>query len=97
MITEMSQSRMFFGGHTVNHPILANISREQQDFEIGETRRRTMEEVGKPRDAFSYRGGGPKGCPLGGGVRLIGGMYLLSEKSRRTSRDGDHVAVVDHE
>jgi peptidoglycan/xylan/chitin deacetylase (PgdA/CDA1 family) len=59
MIREMSQSRMFFGGHTVNHPILANISREQQDYEIGECRRRLMQEVGKPIDAFSYPVGGP--------------------------------------
>jgi peptidoglycan/xylan/chitin deacetylase (PgdA/CDA1 family) len=58
MIREMSQSRMFFGGHTVNHPILANLSPAAQDFEIGECRRRLMQEVGGPIDAFSYPVGG---------------------------------------
>ncbi|MDP1797304.1 MAG: polysaccharide deacetylase family protein, partial [Planctomycetaceae bacterium] len=38
MIREMSQSRMSFGGHTVNHPILANITPEAQDYEVGECR-----------------------------------------------------------
>ncbi len=58
MIREMSQSRMFFGGHTVNHPILANIAPEAQDFEIGECRRRLMQELSQPITAFSYPVGG---------------------------------------
>ncbi len=58
MIREMSQSRMFFGGHTVNHPILANVTPEVQDFEIGECRRRLMQELSTPIDAFSYPVGG---------------------------------------
>lgn len=58
MIREMSQSGMFFGGHTVNHPILANITPEAQDFEIGECRRRLTKEIGKPITAFSYPVGG---------------------------------------
>ncbi|HET6422855.1 MAG TPA: polysaccharide deacetylase family protein [Planctomycetaceae bacterium] len=58
MIREMSQSRMFFGGHTVNHPILANLTPEAQDFEIGECRRRLMQELKQPVDAFSYPVGG---------------------------------------
>jgi peptidoglycan/xylan/chitin deacetylase (PgdA/CDA1 family) len=60
MIREMKQHGMSFGGHTVNHPILANVSREQQDFEIGACRRRLIEELGEPIKAFSYPVGGQK-------------------------------------
>jgi len=60
MIREMKQNGMTFGGHTVTHPILANLPVEQQDEEIGECRRRLVEELGEPIDAFSYPVGGPK-------------------------------------
>ncbi len=60
MIREMKQNRMTFGGHTVNHPILANLSGEQQDEEIGNCRRRLVEELGEPIDAFSYPVGGAR-------------------------------------
>lgn len=58
MIREMRQSRMFFGGHTVNHPILANVTPEAQDYEIGECRRRLVQELNEPITAFSYPVGG---------------------------------------
>jgi peptidoglycan/xylan/chitin deacetylase (PgdA/CDA1 family) len=60
MIREMRRSGMAFGGHTDTHPVLANIRREQQDREIGTCRRRLMEELDEPIDAFSYPVGGPK-------------------------------------
>ena len=60
MIREMKQNRMTFGGHTVNHPILANLSPEQQDEEVGTCRRRLVEELGEPIDAFSYPVGGAR-------------------------------------
>ena len=60
MTREMKKSGMTFGGHTVTHPILANIPREQQDFEIGTCRRRLIEELGEPIDAFGYPVGGSK-------------------------------------
>jgi peptidoglycan/xylan/chitin deacetylase (PgdA/CDA1 family) len=58
MLREMRQSGMIIGGHTVNHPVLANLTLEQQDYEIGECKRRLMEELGEPIDAFSYPVGG---------------------------------------
>lgn len=58
MVREMNADGMSFGGHTVTHPILANISPEAQDYEIGECRRRLMEELGTPITAFSYPVGG---------------------------------------
>jgi peptidoglycan/xylan/chitin deacetylase (PgdA/CDA1 family) len=58
MLREMQQAGMDFGGHTVNHPVLANLSRSQQDFEVGECRRRLSQELKGPIDAFSYPVGG---------------------------------------
>lgn len=60
MIREMRQNGMSFGGHTVTHPILANLTPDQQDWEVAECRRRLVEEVGEPIEAFSYPVGGPK-------------------------------------
>jgi len=60
MIREMRDNGMTFGGHTHTHPILANLSPEEQDVEIGTCHRRLIEELGEPIDAFSYPVGGPK-------------------------------------
>ena len=60
MIREMKRNGMTFGGHTVNHPILANLSAAQQDAEIGPCRQRLIEELGEPIEAFSYPVGGPR-------------------------------------
>lgn len=60
MIREMRDNGMTFGGHTHTHPILANLSPEEQDIEIGTCHRRLIEELGEPIDAFSYPVGGPK-------------------------------------
>ena len=58
MIREMRDGGMTFGGHTVTHPILANISAEQQDWEVSECKRRLVEELGEPVYAFSFPVGG---------------------------------------
>lgn len=58
MIREMKAGGMTFGGHTVNHPVLANLPAEEQDYEVGECRRRLVAEIGEPIDAFSYPVGG---------------------------------------
>ena len=60
MIREMKNNGMTFGGHTVNHPIMANLPPDEQDYEIKECRRRLVEELGEPLVAFSYPVGGPK-------------------------------------
>lgn len=59
MVREMRAGGMTFGGHTVTHPILANLSAEQQDWEIAECKRRLVEELGEPIEAFSFPVGGP--------------------------------------
>jgi len=58
MIREMKSNGMTFGGHTVTHPVLANLSSQQQDWEVGECKRRLVEELGEPIEAFSYPVGG---------------------------------------
>ena len=57
MLREMQSEGMTFGGHTVNHPILANTTADQQDWEVGECQRRLIDELGQPIDAFSYPNG----------------------------------------
>lgn len=57
MLREMRAGGMTFGGHTVTHPILANATADQQDWEIGECRQRLITEVGQSIDAFSYPNG----------------------------------------
>ena len=59
MVREMRRGGMTFGGHTVTHPILANQSAEQQDWEIRECKRRLVAELDEPVFAFSYPVGGP--------------------------------------
>ncbi|MFM9961592.1 MAG: polysaccharide deacetylase family protein [Planctomycetaceae bacterium] len=57
MLREMQAGGMTFGGHTVQHPILANATADQQDWEVGECRRRLIAELGGPIDVFSYPNG----------------------------------------
>jgi peptidoglycan/xylan/chitin deacetylase (PgdA/CDA1 family) len=54
MLREMQRHGMTFGAHTVNHPILANLTPWQQDEEIGQCRLRLIEELDGPIEAFSY-------------------------------------------
>ena len=58
-VREMRRGGMTIGGHTVNHPILANLTPEAQDFEVGECCRRIEAELGEPCRSFSYPVGGP--------------------------------------
>ncbi len=58
MVREMQAAGMDFGGHTVNHPILANLSPEEQDAEVGGCQQRLIQELGQPATAFSYPVGG---------------------------------------
>ena len=56
-VRRLSEQGMEIGGHTVNHPILANSTADQQDWEVGECQRRLIDELGRPIDAFSYPNG----------------------------------------
>ncbi len=59
MIREMEQAGMAIGGHTVNHPVLSNLTAAEQDYEVGECQRRLTAELRHPAIAFSYPVGGP--------------------------------------
>jgi peptidoglycan/xylan/chitin deacetylase (PgdA/CDA1 family) len=54
MLREMRTAGMSIGGHTVTHPILAQMTREQQWYEISACGRRLAEELGEPMRSFSY-------------------------------------------
>jgi peptidoglycan/xylan/chitin deacetylase (PgdA/CDA1 family) len=60
MVREMRQGGMWFGGHTVNHPVLANLSREQQAEEIAGCKKRIETELAEPMVLFSYPVGSPQ-------------------------------------
>ena len=54
MVRELHASGMTIGGHTVNHPIMARLSREQQMTEITGCERRLREELGIAMQTFAY-------------------------------------------
>lgn len=54
MLREMQSAGMSIGGHTVNHPILARQTADQQRREIVECAVRLQEELGHPMQSFSY-------------------------------------------
>jgi len=58
MLREMRAAGMVVGGHTVNHPVLAQLSADQQWEEISGCRRRIGEELGEQMRYFSYPVGG---------------------------------------
>jgi hypothetical protein len=59
MVREMRAAGMVIGGHTVNHPVLARMPKEQQREEIFGCARRLETELGEPMRYFSYPVGGP--------------------------------------
>lgn len=54
MIREMSDAGMDFGAHTVTHPILSNLSAEDQSFELCESRLRLERQLDRSVSAISY-------------------------------------------
>ncbi|QDV89706.1 Polysaccharide deacetylase [Phycisphaerae bacterium RAS2] len=48
------------GAHTVTHPVLANLSRDEQRFELEESRRRLEAVIGRPVTSLAY----PFGCRM---------------------------------
>jgi peptidoglycan/xylan/chitin deacetylase (PgdA/CDA1 family) len=56
-IKEMSENGIVFGAHTINHPILTNISLEQARLEIIESKIEVEKRIGKEVALFSYPNG----------------------------------------
>jgi peptidoglycan/xylan/chitin deacetylase (PgdA/CDA1 family) len=59
MVREMRDAGMVFGGHTVNHPVLARLSPDQQAAEIAGVGARLQTELGEKMRWFAYPVGGP--------------------------------------
>ena len=53
-IKAMASHGIFFGAHTVNHPILSRISIEMAEREILKSKNTIEEEIGKPVTSFAY-------------------------------------------
>lgn len=56
-IRKMSDEGMFFGAHTVNHPILTQVSIEEARYEIVQSKKDIETELEKQITAFSYPNG----------------------------------------
>ena len=56
-IKEMNSDGISFGAHTVNHPILTNMSLEQAKWEIIQSKKDIEKELGKEVNTFSYPNG----------------------------------------
>ncbi len=54
MIRELHAAGQDIGGHTVNHPVLAQCSPAEQETEIHAGRQRLQEMLGTAPEAFSY-------------------------------------------
>lgn len=59
MVRELRDAGMEIGGHSVDHPVLAHLSADQQRAQIATCGRRLAEELGQPMRMFSY----PVGLP----------------------------------
>ena len=56
-IREMSRNGIFFGAHTVTHPILTRVPEEQAREEIAKSKERIESEIHKPVYGFCYPNG----------------------------------------
>ena len=56
-VKEMSENNINFGAHTVNHPILTNISLKQAELEISQSKKDIEKRLNKPITTFSYPNG----------------------------------------
>lgn len=59
MVREMHLAGMTIGGHTIHHPILAQLPPPQQQEEISGSCRRIASEIDAPVETFSFPVGGP--------------------------------------
>jgi peptidoglycan/xylan/chitin deacetylase (PgdA/CDA1 family) len=57
-IRDLHAAGMHIGGHTVNHPVLARLTADEQEREIVGCKQRIETELGGPMRSFSYPDGG---------------------------------------
>ena len=53
-IEEMARHQIEFGSHTVTHPDLAGVTRQEAEREMRESKGRAPEELGRPVEVFAY-------------------------------------------
>jgi len=58
-VRELRAQGFAIGSHTVEHPILSQVSSEQLQFELMESKRRIERETGSPCEALAYPNGDP--------------------------------------
>lgn len=58
-VSEMSQSQIMFGSHTVTHPLLSKVSKEKLRFELEESKKTIEEKTGQAVSVLAYPVGGP--------------------------------------
>jgi peptidoglycan/xylan/chitin deacetylase (PgdA/CDA1 family) len=82
MLRELCDAGMDIGGHTVNHPVLARLDRDQQQAEIEGCRRRLRDELGVAMKLFAYPVGLPgsfdgrtRDCLASAGVELAFSLH----------------------
>jgi CelD/BcsL family acetyltransferase involved in cellulose biosynthesis/peptidoglycan/xylan/chitin deacetylase (PgdA/CDA1 family) len=95
----MKQHKIDFGGHTVTHPFMSKMTREQATWEVGECKRRIEEELQLPIDCFAYPNGGQQdfrewhrelicGAGFRAAVTSIWGMNYRSTNRTELKRGG---------
>lgn len=57
---EMRKNNVYFGAHTVSHPILTNVSLEEGKKEILESKKKIEQELGEPVKHFAFPNGRPR-------------------------------------
>jgi peptidoglycan/xylan/chitin deacetylase (PgdA/CDA1 family) len=53
-VRAMAAAGVEFGGHTVTHPVLSNVSREQMEREVAESKQAIKQNLGEEPIAFAY-------------------------------------------
>jgi hypothetical protein len=104
MIRKMRDAGMTIGGHTVRHPILSRLSREEQEVEIVGCQKRLEEELRTPMQTFAYPVGSreafnddSRSCLRNIGVHSAFSYYGgISNMSRWDDYDIQRVAIEQH-
>jgi peptidoglycan/xylan/chitin deacetylase (PgdA/CDA1 family) len=80
-IREMARNGIEFGGHTITHPVLTQVSRQQAEREITGCKARIEAETGQSVVAFAY--------PIGGAMRF-------DEEIERMTREAGYQFAVSY-
>ncbi len=93
-VRELNNNSIDFGSHTVTHPHLKSIKREEIEIEIRQSKYTIEDKLGKPIDSFSYPFAFPEGDRefrkyLKGILQKWGYKYGVSTRIGTTSKKDD--------